>query len=121
MLDQAIEVTLEMLLVAFGNMFGFRTCFAQQYITHMFDQFDLFALVWKCLAKRNIKPLGKTQFSWCLVLAYESEAARAIGQTLVVTVVCNGTGPRALNTYLSRESVLCRFTDVQGVQMFLRF
>lgn len=31
-LDQAIEVTLEMLLVAFGNMFGFRTCFEQQYL-----------------------------------------------------------------------------------------
>lgn len=30
------------------------------FITHMFDQFHLFALVWKCLAKKHIKPLGKT-------------------------------------------------------------
>ncbi len=73
--------------------FGCRMCFEQKYCPCV-RSIRSVRLVWKCFTKRNIKQWGETQFSRCLVLAHESEAARAIGQTLVVTVVCNGTGGR---------------------------
>lgn len=103
-LDQVIEVTLEMLLVAFGNMFGFRTCFEQQYLLPICSISSICSPWFGNVLQKEISRIWATQFSWCLILAYESEAARAIGQTLVVTVVCNGTGPRDLNTYLSRDT-----------------
>ena len=68
-LDQAIEVTLEMLLVAFGNVWLSDVgCALNKNIVHVFDQFDQFAWFGNALQKEissnGAKPNSVGVLSW---------------------------------------------------------